>query len=218
MKTYTLYASCIVLLLLISSCRKKPNVEEVKNDTSPPTITINGSNELVIPFGVVSPDPGATAIDAEDGDISANIVSTWSKIDIGKISVNLVEYSVSDKSGNKASGSRIVTVKYLPLSLAGEYKSVITFSTTTLDPFTSKISVGSQINEINIAPFYSTLPSLNVDLSRTIGDAFSFSQASETEMAYGVGEIKELGKKIVLTYTISTNNVERPIVEVLTRK
>ncbi|MBL7932585.1 MAG: hypothetical protein JNL60_11825, partial [Bacteroidia bacterium] len=71
---------------------------------------------------------------------------------------------------------------------------------------------------ITIAPFYSTLPSLNVDLAGTIGDAFTFSQANETEMAYGVGEIQEQGKKITLTYTISTNNVERPIVEVLTRK
>lgn len=216
MKNYILFFSCT--LLTLASCKKPSTVEQLKKDSSAPAITINGPAELTIPFGIESPDPGATAIDETDGDISASVVSTWSKLNVGKISVNMVEYTATDKSGNTSSASRIVTVKYLPLSLAGEYNSVVSYSTTVLDPFTTRISVGGHINEISIAPFYSNLPSLNVDLSRTIGDAFTFSTARENEMAYGVGEIKDLGKKIVLTYTLSVNNVEKPIVEVLTRK
>ena len=45
--------------------------------SEPPTITLNGDSTIRLPMGTAFTDPGATATDPEDGDISGDIVVTY---------------------------------------------------------------------------------------------------------------------------------------------
>ncbi|MBI4068087.1 DUF5011 domain-containing protein [Candidatus Kaiserbacteria bacterium] len=78
-------------------------------DKSAPIITINGSSSVSVEQGYAYRDEGATANDAIDGEVSANIASSTNlnNLIVGTYSVI---YSVSDVAGNTASTTRIVNV------------------------------------------------------------------------------------------------------------
>ncbi|MBI1317464.1 MAG: DUF5011 domain-containing protein [Candidatus Hydrogenedens sp.] len=78
-------------------------------DKQPPTIRLNGSPNVTIQQGQGWSDPGATARDNVDGDISGSIQIS------GDVNVNVpgsyaVTYTSVDSSGNSASATRVVTV------------------------------------------------------------------------------------------------------------
>ena len=78
-------------------------------NTSPPTITILGDNPASHEAGTPYNDPGATANDDIDGDLSANILVT-NNVDPNTLGSYTVSYAVSDSSGNSATASRTVEV------------------------------------------------------------------------------------------------------------
>jgi large repetitive protein len=71
-------------------------------DVTPPVITITGDNPLNWPFGLAYMDPGATASDETDGDITGNVVTDASNVDINTLGTYQVTYNVSDAAGNDA--------------------------------------------------------------------------------------------------------------------
>jgi hypothetical protein len=66
-------------------------------DNNPPVITIIGANPFSINVGEVYTDPGATANDEEDGDITGSIV-TVNNVNTAVAGTYTVEYSVTDSS------------------------------------------------------------------------------------------------------------------------
>jgi hypothetical protein len=70
-------------------------------DEDAPTITLIGDEVIDMLAGQEFVDPGATANDSVDGDISANIVITGS-VNESVAGSYLLSYSVSDNSGNSA--------------------------------------------------------------------------------------------------------------------
>lgn len=78
-------------------------------DTELPVISLLGSNPESITVGASYSDPGATATDNLDGDISANIQVTGS-VNTASLGVYSLVYSVTDTAGNTASVTRVVTV------------------------------------------------------------------------------------------------------------
>lgn len=79
-------------------------------DNIPPVIKLNGDYKIAIYMGSEFKDPGATAIDNVDGNITSEIVKT-SNVDISKEGEYKIIYSVSDKKGNVSATERIVEVK-----------------------------------------------------------------------------------------------------------
>ena len=81
-------------------------------DTSLPVITLIGSNSVNVSVGTNYVDAGAVAIDAEDGDISADITTSGLPIDTSAVGGPFtITYNVSDSSGNAAAPvERTVTV------------------------------------------------------------------------------------------------------------
>ena len=72
-------------------------------DVTPPVITITGDNPLNWPFGTPYVDPGATATDDTDGDISGDIVTGGDVVDPNNLGGTYsVTYNVSDVAGNAA--------------------------------------------------------------------------------------------------------------------
>lgn len=79
------------------------------SDTGAPILTLLGPNPQTVECGDAYADPGATANDTTDGDISASIQVTGT-VDPSEPGDYLVSYSVSDSAGNPASTTRTVRV------------------------------------------------------------------------------------------------------------
>ncbi|KRT57715.1 protein of unknown function (DUF5011) [endosymbiont of Ridgeia piscesae] len=76
---------------------------------SAPIIALLGDNPYEVELGVEFSDPGATANDAFDGDISDRIEVTGS-VDSGSVGSYMLVYSVSDNAGNSTEEMRTVLV------------------------------------------------------------------------------------------------------------
>jgi peptidoglycan hydrolase-like protein with peptidoglycan-binding domain len=79
-------------------------------DTTAPVITITGSNPATVKKGKVYTDQGATAEDANDGDVTSSIQST-STVNTAVPGTYTVVYSAHDASDNYAYATRTVTVQ-----------------------------------------------------------------------------------------------------------
>ncbi|WP_299887204.1 immunoglobulin-like domain-containing protein [uncultured Lacinutrix sp.] len=71
-------------------------------DLTVPVITLNGGATVSVILGTTFTDPGATASDNIDGDISANIVVGGDTVDVNTIGSYMITYDVSDAAGNAA--------------------------------------------------------------------------------------------------------------------
>ena len=71
-------------------------------DTTPPVITLVGASPLQLAVGATYTDPGATATDAVDGNITIRIVVGGDVVDTSKVGTYVVTYNVTDLSGNRA--------------------------------------------------------------------------------------------------------------------
>ncbi|MBA3564764.1 MAG: S8 family serine peptidase [Gammaproteobacteria bacterium] len=79
-------------------------------DTSPPVITLSGNSTITLTVGQMFDDPGATATDNVDGDLTSEIVTTG-EVDTQTPGTYTVSYNVTDAAGNPAATvMRTVTV------------------------------------------------------------------------------------------------------------
>ncbi|HQL94640.1 MAG TPA: DUF5011 domain-containing protein [Candidatus Hydrogenedentes bacterium] len=76
---------------------------------TPPVITVLGANPLTVECGGVFQDPGATASDAQDGDLTADIV-VGGTVDTAVPGLYLLSYAVADSDGLAALETRSVQV------------------------------------------------------------------------------------------------------------
>lgn len=86
----------------------------IVNDPIPPILTVLGSSPVDINAGETYNDAGATASDAIYGDLTSKIKTTGLPINTKNVGTYYITYTVKDDSGNSASGSRTVNVKYAP--------------------------------------------------------------------------------------------------------
>ncbi len=80
------------------------------NDKEKPTIKLNGSSTITINVNDKYTDPGATAKDNKDGDLTSKIVVSGS-VNTSKAGTYMITYTVEDSSKNKATVTRTVIVK-----------------------------------------------------------------------------------------------------------
>ena len=76
-------------------------------DTTPPVITLAGSNPVTITVGTSYTDAGATAVDAVDGNVA---VTTTGSVNTNVVGAYTITYTAADKSGNTATATRMVNV------------------------------------------------------------------------------------------------------------
>ena len=81
-----------------------------KEDTTAPVITLIGDNPYKLPLNSNYVDPGVTAEDDEDGDLTSSVVTDVSDINKDKVGSYTVHYSVSDAAGNIGDEYRTVDV------------------------------------------------------------------------------------------------------------
>lgn len=101
-------------ILFMTGCKK--------DDTTPPVVTVVGTNPMTISLNVaLVADLGATAKDDKDGDITKNITSDWTSIDVNMAGTYTVKYSVSDAAGNVGTATRTVNVVNDAMAWEGTY-------------------------------------------------------------------------------------------------
>ena len=84
----------VFVTVSLISCNNDDNIQ--------PVITLNGANDMTTSLNETFVDPGATANDNVDGDLTANIVTT-NNIDVNHVGNYHVYYNVEDSQGNNAS-------------------------------------------------------------------------------------------------------------------
>ena len=102
-----------------------------------PTIAVTGDNPIQTILGQAYTDPGATAADVEDGDISGSIQADVSAVDTDQVGSYTVTYSVTDSGGKQATATRTVQVidRTSPvIQLVGEDTLTIGQGSTYTDP------------------------------------------------------------------------------------
>jgi hypothetical protein len=82
-------------------------VTVVESEDNPPVITLNGAADMTVPLGGTFVDPGATAVDPEDGALDVTVTGT---VDTGQVGEYTLIYTAEDSDGNSASATRSVTV------------------------------------------------------------------------------------------------------------
>ena len=88
-------------------------VVQVLADTVPPEITLIGAATVTVQQGGNYADPGASATDNVDGDVSDRIVVD-NPVDTGTAGTYTITYSVEDRAGNSSAASRTVIVQLAP--------------------------------------------------------------------------------------------------------
>ncbi len=78
-------------------------------DTTPPIVTLNGAAAIQIQVGDTFIDPGATAMDSVDGNLTSKIRETG-VVATTTPGIYTLTYSVTDTAGNTGTASRVVTV------------------------------------------------------------------------------------------------------------
>ena len=94
-------------------------VELRVEDGTPPVITLLGDETLELECNTPFTDPGAVALDACEGNLTASIIVSGYPITPAVGSVGYRTYTVTDSSGNTASVTRTILVPSLTLVLNG---------------------------------------------------------------------------------------------------
>ncbi|MFA5603419.1 MAG: immunoglobulin-like domain-containing protein [Bacilli bacterium] len=81
----------------------------VSLDNEPPVITLNGTNPYIVLLGNIYEEPGVTANDNVDGDLTSEIITT-SNVNPSIEGIYEVIYTVSDRLGNSSIKTRKVYV------------------------------------------------------------------------------------------------------------
>ena len=77
-------------------------IVNITADVIPPVITLLGASTVNLTLGESYVEPGATAIDNVDGDLSTNITIAGDVVDSNVIGAYVITYNVSDNAGNSA--------------------------------------------------------------------------------------------------------------------
>jgi len=93
-------------------------------DTVPPVITLKGSASMEMNEGATYTEPGYTAIDNVDGDIS-HLVTVTGNVQSAFAGKYTLTYTSIDKAGNMAKATRTVTVKAAPVAAPASVPPVI---------------------------------------------------------------------------------------------
>jgi hypothetical protein len=202
-KSIALAALVAVSSLFIIGCSK--------DDTEAPIISLIGSNPFQLEMLQTYSEPGATADDNEDGDISSSINVDASEIENRLPGTYNVYYSVSDAAGNPADAIREVVVFATNGALAKTYNvvdSVFTTSGIFVPPvfsYTQTLTAsGSDVNSYSLFANYTGLTpaittTVNGNGTITLGSQTATAGNGDSHTFSGTAQVTTGGFRLVYT-------------------
>lgn len=124
-------------------------------DTERPVITLLGSNPLDMDQYTSYVEPGFTAIDNRDGDITSSVVVTGS-VDTATVGSYVLTYTVSDQAGNTATATR--TVRVNPVQSINENELLMALIQVFPNPANSNIKIHA--SSFNTLPLHVSITDL----------------------------------------------------------
>ena len=176
-----------VLILMLSSCFNRTLSDALFElpetiSNSLPVITLTGNSIIDIEIGGVFIEPGATATDATDGDLTSSVVISGI-VDTSTAGTYTIVYSVTDSDGDFSSIIRIIVVSLdLPpiITLTGSSTINLTLGDIFTDPgatakdndgdLTSSVTTSGTVDTSNVGTYtivYSVLDSVGNLTSET---------------------------------------------------
>ena len=117
---------------------EEPVTPPAEDKTAP---VFSGVSDVTVEFGAsFDPLAGVSAKDDVDGDVTSSI-KVEGDVDTSKAGTYTLTYTVSDKAGNTATATRVVTVKEKPVTPPAEDAFTVTFDAnggSVVDPVTVK--------------------------------------------------------------------------------
>src|SRR5690606_14944075 len=106
--------SCAVAAAMLSGCNvdtvsQFATVDESGNVNAHPVLALRGSANMTLVQGSAYIEPGVTALDFEDGDLSAQVISDAHIVDASEVGLYKITYRVTD-SGNASATPIVRTV------------------------------------------------------------------------------------------------------------
>lgn len=204
MKKFNVLATMAVLsTVFIAGCSK--------DDTEAPVITLLGSNPYQLEMLQNYVEPGATADDNEDGNISSSVTVDDSKIDNKLPGTYNVYYSVSDAAGNPADAVREVVVFATNGALAKTYNVIDSCFTTSgvfVPPvFTYTQTLTASGSNVNSFSLFANYTGLTPAVTSTVNGSGVITLASQNATAgngdshtfSGTAQVTSNGFRLVYT-------------------
>jgi hypothetical protein len=126
-----------VSALLITAC-KKP-------DETAPVITLHGGTISILIGGSYT-DPGVSASDNKDGDLTSSVTVT-NPVMVGQAGSYAIHYSVTDAAGNEGTADRTVYVNNHAMAFAGNYNVKDSIFGGAVTNYTDAIIASSAVND-----------------------------------------------------------------------
>ncbi len=140
-------------------------------DNIPPHITLLGNNPLLIIQGSDFVDPGATAYDGKDGNVS---VYSDANISTTTLQEYIITYSASDNSNNKATATRVVKI-VLAEDIEAPFITILGNNPLILDINESYVEYGANV-----------VDNVDTNLSVSISGEVNSSQEGNYSIVYSV--------------------------------
>ena len=138
------FSFAIMALALIASAAVYTGCNP--EDTTGPVITLKGDNPMNLELNAAFVDPGATALDDEDGDLTASITVDMGTFNKDEVADYTITYSVSDAAGNVGEAERVIKVKNAVANMAGTYSVAGTDGTNNWT-YNDQITVSNTVNK-----------------------------------------------------------------------
>ena len=184
----------------------------VIEDTTAPIITLIGENAITLEVGTSYNDAGATAIDNNDGDLSANIIVTGT-VDTSTVGMYTITYSATNASENTGSATRTVIIvdTILPvITLLGDNPVSIKVGSTYTDAgatasdnYDGDLTSGiTTVNNVNL----NTVGTYTVTYNVSDANSNSAQEVTRTVNVVSNLSVEENSKSILKIYPNPTNN------------
>jgi len=215
-QSISLIAVFLCASVLINSCTKK--------DKQSPTITVIDGDQI-IQLRTSYNEPGVMAHDSEDGNVTSSI-ATSGNVDVNTVGSYQIEYTATDKAGNKGRAIRNILVRHTGYSIAGNYhvKDSCGSSESQMQVFFD-YATGSGVTRVLLTNFANN-PNTFVyfDISGTTGSLITLPNQSVNgnpslpgHVFSGSGEISADGKHMLIKYTDATNGKTKTCTLIFTR-
>lgn len=163
------------------------------DDLSSPVIVLVGDDPFIVVLGGTYADPGVTATDNEDGDVTANVTTDASAVNEDVVNKYEVTYSVTDKAGNTGTATRDVWVAAVKTSYTGTYNVTETCSDGGTYTYDVTVSPGGATDEIILNNFggYGTTVNVVASLDGDLGDEIVINYTTGGATFTGTGNLTE---------------------------
>jgi hypothetical protein len=207
---FQIFAAVMVTALLFAGCKK--------DDVTAPVITLLGDNPMNIEMGGTFTDPGATANDAVDGDLTSAITASGT-VSTDSPGVYTRNYVVSDDAGNAGTASRTVNVLLSRDAVLGAY------STTNNCPIpqsfvatSTNFETHNTAGKFTINMFYYNGGTLNCTLNgNTVTVDAGQAPNPQFTTVTGSGTFNAAGKVLTMNYVFDPNTAPIACTVVYTR-